>query len=137
MVQASSTTPSGRITLSGKPSCTVVSTTTAGLNSFMTPSTSRKSAGSPLMTSPVQRFAFDMAAHPAPSGRVRLVQKRQLGLAARDRCRRLADEPFHRSREVRLVEVAGVVRGIGDRRTRLQQLRDVSRANDLQMRAAR
>jgi hypothetical protein len=66
-VQASSTTPSGRMTGSGKPSCTVVSTTTAGVNSFMTASTSRKSAGTPLMTRPTQRFVFDMAAHPAPS----------------------------------------------------------------------
>ncbi len=75
-----------------------------------------------LTTHPVQNLARETvtvctAAHPDASGAFRLVQERQLRLAACDLPWRLADQPAERAGEVRLIEVAGVVRDVGDRVT--------------------
>ncbi len=47
------------MTLSEYPSPTVVSTTTGGANSFMTPSMSRNRDDSPLRARPTQSVAFE------------------------------------------------------------------------------
>src|SRR5437867_7262889 len=57
-VQASSSTPMPMISLSGYPSLENASLTTAGLNSFITPSKSKNATPMPLMIRPAQSCRF-------------------------------------------------------------------------------